>query len=882
MSSSLEAIALRTEYLENPVGIDITQPRFYWKCRGGNRQTAYQIICTCEGKTIWDSGKVCAANMTHIPYEGEKLRSKMRVGWSVRLWNEEDIPGDWSKAFFEMGLLDQGDWKGRWITGDYSPKKTKRYPVDYFKKAFLVTGKIAKARLYITACGVYEAKIDDKRVGDFYLAPGSTDYRKRIQYQVYDVTEMISGPGVKELTIALADGWYRGGISAWGITSVYGTRTKLRCFLEMTCEDGTEDCVESDDSFSWSNDGPLTFADFKDGERYDARKKPSFSGKARIAAEEKTNLCASNNVIPKRQESFPASLITTPSGKKVLDFKQNIAGTIRFTVQGKEGQKIFMRFGEILDENGEFTQKNIQVMRDPGYMNTWKLLKFVVKAANNGNMELKKYTLSPLQELEFICSGGEDSYEMAFGLFGYRYALIETEVPFNPEDFQAVAVYSDMERTGDFSCSNEDVNQLFHNTLWSMKGNFLDVPTDCPTRERLGWTGDAQIFFETGSYMMNIAPFYRKYIRDMEDAQKKNGCVAAILPYSGADFAYNMTGTSVGWACALVLIPYRFHKLYGDDRIIETYYPMMKKYAEYMVSHSGPRDRKKHRDNPYAKYAYEKGFHLGEWLEPKEFGENVSKVPQTEVSTAYFAHIMEIMARVAEETGHYSDSLKYQEYAAGAKKCYEHQYLKEVPDTDRQAKLVRPLAFGLAEGETEQALANRLFQSVQNRNYSVSTGFLSTPFLLPTLTKYGRADLAYGMLENTNEPSWLYEVRQGATTVWENWDGDASRNHYSPGSVCSWLFSDVLGIRCRGERHFEVAPLPGGSFRFAEGYYDSLYGCVRCRWEKTEEGGTVEVEIPANTTATVCINGEKHEVSTGKYQFKLPACCSGKGTLSEG
>lgn len=864
----MKAIALRTEYLENPIGIDEKKPRFYWKCQDGLQQTAYQIVCTCDGKTIWDSGKVCAAKTTHIPYEGERLLSKMRVDWSVRLWDEEDCSGEWSKAFFEMGLLEEGDWKGQWITGDYSPKKKERYPVDYFKKTFSVKENAARARLYITACGAYEAKIDGKRVGDFYLAPGSTDYRKRIQYQVYDLHEFIQDAGKKELTIALADGWYRGGISAWGFTNVYGKQTKLRCFLEIVSEDGSVEFVQSDDSFVWSNDGPLTFSDFKDGEHYDARKKPSFSGRARIAAEEKTILCASNNVIPRRQESFKASLITTPSGQKVLDFGQNIAGTIRFKVHGKEGQKIFMRFGEILDENEEFTQKNIQVMRDAGYMNTWKLLKFVVKAANNGNLEVKKYALSPLQELEFICSGGEDSYEMAFGLFGYRYALIETEVPVCPEDFNAIAVYSDMERTGEFSCSNADVNQLFHNTLWSMKGNFLDVPTDCPTRERLGWTGDAQIFFETGAYMMNVAPFYRKYIRDMEDAQKKNGCVSAILPYSGADFAYNMTGTSVGWACALVLIPYRFYKLYGDNRIIEKYYPMMRKYAEFMVSHTGPKDKKKHQDNPYAKYAYEKGFHLGEWLEPKEFDENISKVPQTEVSTAYFAHVMEIMAEVADETGHHSDSVKYQEYAVGAKKCYEHQYLQEVPDTDRQAKLLRPLAFGLAEGETEQALARRLFKSVENRNYSVGTGFLSTPFLLPMLTKYGRTDLAYGVLENTNEPSWLYEVKQGATTIWENWDGEASRNHYSPGSVCSWMFSDVLGIRCCGERHFEVSPEPGGSLNFAKGHYDSIYGCVSCCWEKTETGIKLDVEIPANTTATIYVGGTKHEVAAGKYQFK--------------
>ena len=356
----MKAMHLVTEYLTQPLGIDIEKPRFYWNCEGGVKQTAYQIIVKSGEEALWNSGKVESSSMTHIAYDGRPLKSRERIYWSVKLWDENGVGGEISTSCFEMGLLGPADWKAKWISGNYKPNKNTRYPVDYFRKVFSASEGVKKARLYITACGLYEASLNGQRVGDFIMAPGSTDYRKRIQYQTYDVTKHMQSENT--LDIQLADGWYRGSIGCFGPTNVFGRQTKLLCQLEITYADGKVETIVSDESFRWSNDGPIRFADLKDGEVVNAAMVPSYSGHA-VAVSEKVIPTASNNVFPKEQEVFTPKLITTPSGKRVLDFGQNIAGYIAFTVKGKLGQRIKLTCGEILDENGEFTQKNMQGKR---------------------------------------------------------------------------------------------------------------------------------------------------------------------------------------------------------------------------------------------------------------------------------------------------------------------------------------------------------------------------------------------------------------------------------------------------------------------------------------------------------------------------------------
>ena len=861
----MKAIRLRTEFLTEPLGLGIAAPRFYWNCEGGEKQIAYQIICKRRGETVWNSGKVESSAMTHIPYEGEQLHSRDRVYWSVKLWDENGEGGEIASSWFELGLLEASDWQAKWITGDYNPKKQYRQSVDCFKKSFASSKEIASARLYASARGLYDVHINGTRIEDFILAPGMTDYRKRIQYQTYDVMELLEKSNTVELR--LADGWYRGSSAAFGLTGVYGWQTSIIAQLEVTYTDGTRETICTDDTWAWSNDGPIRFADLKDGEVYNAMMKPSYNGKAQIVDAPKVPLVASNNVMVREKEHFTPKVLLSDDGKRVLDFGQNIAGYLKFTVRGGRGEPFRLVCGEILDEEGHVTLKNIQEeVSHKRYDQMAMMIKLMTWKA------IGTPTFSPLQEIRFTCSGNVDEYKTSFAVFGFRYVQIDGDVEF--EDIEAIAVYSDMAETGTFECSNELVNKLYSNTLWSMKGNYLDLPTDCPTRERLGWTGDAQIFFDTGAYLMDTSAFFRKWLQDMEDAQLKTGLLPAVLPYQGLDVMYNNTGMSVGWMDAIYLIPYRHYKRFGDKAVLEACYPMMKKYMDYLFAHLGMVDKQEAKANPFNQYTYEKGMHLGEWLEPEEFKEVITagkKPRHPEEATAYLYLTMKTIAEIADILGKDEEAKTCQEYAEGAKKAYDHLFVKTgTLDTDRQAKLVRPLALGLLDGEQKAWAQNRLVQAVKNRNYHVGTGFLSTPFLLGVLTEAGEAETAYKMLENTEKPGWLGEILDGATTVWENWEGTASHNHYSPGAVCQWLFDTVAGIRPDGENRFVINPIPGGTLTYAKASYKSLYGTVESGWEKNESGITFTVTVPANTTAQLALpNGDSWILKPGTHSYTI-------------
>lgn len=877
----MKAVRLRTEYLTEPMGLGIRNPRFYWNCEGGIRQTAYQVIAKRGTETVWDSGKVNSDAMTHIRYQGKGLRSRDIISWAVRLWDEEDRAGELSETRFEMGLLYPSDWNAKWISGNYQPSRKKRYPADCFCTQFKIPENLVKARLYASARGVYDVWVDGKRLEDFILAPGMTDYRKRIQYQVYDVTELLaslSGPATEHrIEMRLADGWFRGSVAAYGVTNVFGIQTSLLAQLELTDADGNVHKVVTDESWKWSNDGPIRFADLKDGEVYDASRTPTYSGSAKVVTDSDIAenyrigkkgplLAASDNVPVREQERLKPILLKGADGVRVLDFGQNIAGYLEFDIKGKKGTQLRLICGEVLNQKGCVDLTGIQETKP---VKGWSQLKLVTKLLGK---ELKgDITYTPKQEILFIASGGKDHYKTSFAVFGFRYVQVEGDLEIKPENFTAIAVYSDMEQTGGFVCSDERINRLVENTRWSMKGNFLDLPTDCPTRERLGWTGDAQIFFHTGAYLMDTAAFFRKWLRDMEDGQYDNGLLSAVIPYQGVEMMYKSTGTSVGWADAVYLIPYRYYKRYGDLELLKHCWPMMKKYGDYLMSHLGMSSKKAAKENPYNEYTYEKGVHLGEWLEPEKFRDKVygAQAKHPEECTAYFSLAMTTLAEIAGLLGESDYQNMFQKYADGARKAYEYLFVKTgTLDTDRQAKLVRPLALGMLKGETKEKVQKRLVKAVENYDYCVGTGFLSTPFLLPVLTEAGEVETAYRMLENTKKPGWLGEVSDGATTVWENWEGDLSQNHYSPGAVCEWLFDTAAGIRIEVGNRLTIIPHPGGSLTYARAEYMSPYGNVISGWKKAEDGITYEIVIPANVTATVILpDGREEWIGAGEHIF---------------
>ena len=703
----MKAIRIKTEFLTNPIGVDFQQPLITWNCEGGIKQTAYRIIANSNGTLAWDSGRVESASMRAI--YPQKLNSRDRIELSITLWDETDTTGESVESFFEMGLLDKSDWQAKWISGNYTVNPFIRYPVDCFKKEFDTTD-IKKARIYATACGIYELVLNGERVGDYVLAPGHTDYRKRVQYQTYDATELLKN-GKNVLTAALADGWYRGSCGAWGLKNQYGTRTKLLVQLEIEKNDGTRQVIVTDGSWSWSNDGSIRFADNQDGEIVDARLAPTYFGKAEVTSHKVTPV-ASNNVPIREKETFKPTVITTPSGKKVLDFGQNIAGYVKFSLDAKTGQAIKMRFGEMFDENGEFTQKNIQCAT--------------------------KNRQTPLQEIIYTAKDGLNEYKTKFAIFGFQYVLIEGDIEWNPEDFTAIAVYSDMEDTLSFDCSHELINKLVESTRWSTKNNHADVPTDCPTRERHAWTGDAQIFCNTAAYFFDYVPMVRKYVLDMCDGQRKNGVFRQITPVGGIDFYMNAMDGSAGWSDAGVLIPYRIYKRYGDVRILSKNYEAMKKYAKFKIGTIG-----KHYltslptglERKYSKMISNYGQSYGEWAEPTDV--NAFKIsdfinPHPEETTAYLVYMLETMAEIAELLGKEEDKELFLKKANLVRSGY--QKLIETPkysyDTDRQAKLVRPLYLKLLnEKQTEFAKA-RLLKALDNYGWRLGTGFLSTPFIL--------------------------------------------------------------------------------------------------------------------------------------------------------
>ena len=851
----MKAISLRTEYLVNPIGMDIRHPRLMWNCEGGTKQTAYRIVAKADEKTVWDSGKIVSERM-HADYPND-LASRQRVEWSVTLWDETDREGEPSEtAFFETGLLSASDFTAKWISGNYRVNKKKRYPVDCFKKAFSARN-VAKARLYITACGLYEARINGKRVGDFVLAPGHTDYTKRIQLQTYDVTELLEN-GENVITVDLADGWYRGSCGAWGLRNQYGTQTKLYAQLEITDKSGNKAVIGTDQTWAWSNDGAIRFADNKDGEIIEAWRTPSYSGFAKETKCDVTPV-SSNNVPVTEHERFSVQkVITTPGGAKVLDFGQNIAGYLSFAVMAKKGQKIKLRFGEMFDENGEFTQKNFQ-------------------CANK-----KRTRVTPLQQIEYYCKDGSNEYKTKFAIFGFQYVLIESDVEWKKEDFTAVSVCSDMEETLSFDSSNDLLNKLVQATRWSAKNNHADVPTDCPTRERHGWTGDAQIFCNTASYLFNFAPFARKYVHDMLDGQRKNGKFRQITPKGGVDFYMDFMDGSAGWSDAGVLIPYRIYKRYGDQKILENSYAAMKQYADFKIKTLGkwyPTAVRTGIDRKYKKYISNYGQSYGEWAEPTEVhitGFRDFACPHPEETTAYIVYMLQTMAEIAEVLGKQDDKKRFSEYAEKAKIGYGK--LIECPkfslDTDRQAKLVRPLYMGLLDEKQREFAKKRLITALEHYDWRLGTGFLSTPFILYVLEDID-VEYAYRLLENEQMPGWLFMPKMNANTIWESWEGTlaqggiASLDHYSKGAVLEWVVSEMCGIQVSGENEFTIAPKVGGHFTFAKCGYQSVYGTVKSDWRR-EGGKTVyTISVPANTSARIVLPDGERTVTAGEYEFTI-------------
>ena len=910
---ALHPADLRCESEINPVGLGETQPQLSWigeSPRRGETQHAYQVQVASAAELLeqgqgdlWDSGKVASDESAHVLYAGRPLVSRADCFWRVRVWDADDRPSAWSPvAHWQIGLLKPEDWQARWIQapqtpgtatilhatfetgdgqtkrdvtdlvnnalkaapdasivvnndtlgGELAPKKRQRLRVEYtyaglppatklfgekqrfslvdlgqalpsLRRSFTVGGPVRRATLYVTALGLYECTLNGQRVGDHVIATEWTDYNKRVRYQAYDVTTLLK-PGDNALGALLANGWYAGHLGNGGFQQ-YGKTPALLAQLEITGDDGQVQRIVSDSSWK-SSPSPVLASDFMLGEIHDARREtagwdaPGFDDHAwtdAVVREEPSRALDAQVAPPVRELlQLPARALTEPApGRWTFDLGQNMVGVVRLKVTAPAGTPITLRYGEMLSPDGTIYTANL-------------------RGATSTDV--------------YICKGGgEETWQPKFTFHGFRYVEV-TGLTAKPEPGAIIGhvLGSDTPKTGTFSCSNPALNQLVSNIEWGQRGNYLSVPTDCPQRdERLGWMGDAQVFVRTATHNADVSTFFDKWLVDVDDAQREDGAFNIVSPSRGVGYGVP------AWSDAGVICPWTIYQAYGDRRILERHLPAMTKWVEWCRAHSTGLIRDKDR-----------GPDFGDWL---AIGANT---PKDMIGTAYFAYSTHLLARAYQAVGNTEGAAKYGNLFKEIRAAFNQRYVKEDGriEGNTQCGYAMALKFGLLDAPQREKAVQYLADDIAAHGDHLTTGFVGVSYLLPVLTEGGRLDVAYRLLLQDTFPSWLFSVKQGATTIWERWDGWTpdkgfqspsmnSFNHYSLGSCGEWIAGTVAGIdwdeATPGYHRMIIRPRPGGGLTWAKGTLRTAYGEVGSKW--AIEGGRfkLDVWIPPNTSARV-------------------------------
>lgn len=847
---------LRCEYQIDPLGIDVAQPRLDWLLKShqaGATQSAYQVVV--DG--LWDSGKVDSPRQTYIIYGGPALKSGQRATWKVRVWDEAGKESAWSEpASFEAGLLDRSDWKGKWIGSSIIGGKYTTAPSPYLRKKISLDKKIESARLYATALGLYEFHINGKRVSDDVFTPGWTDYKHRVQYQTYDVTALLTA-GENAIGAILGDGWYCGHVE-WRGRQRWGDRPKFLAQIVVRFSDGSSTVIVTDESWKTSS-GPILESDMLMGESYDARlEMPGWDtagfddsewSKVKIfEVDPKIAITASAGPrVHRTQELRPIAPPDVkrhwPDYKYIYDLGQNMVGRIRLKVKAPRGTTVTIRHAEMLNPDGTLYVENLR------------------KAKQTDN-----YTTG---------SDETEIYEPRFTFHGFRYVEIlglpETARP-GDDLITGIVLHSDTPPTGSFECSDSLVNQLQKNITWGQRGNFLEVPTDCPQRdERLGWTGDAQVFIRTAAFNMDVASFFTKWARDCSDAQGPAGQIPPVVPTPDIWPTYTQSGDGgPAWADAAVICPWTVYLCYGDKRILEESYDTCRRFIDFLEKTSPGYIRA-------PQGADWQGF--GDWLSIN------AETPKDLIGTAFFARSADLMSRIARVLGKNEDAERYSKLFKAVRQAFSDKYISAggVLHCQTQTAYVLALHFDLQPAHLRGAAVDALVRDIEERNWRLSTGFVGSSYLPHVLSENGALDVAYKLLNQTQWPSWLYAVTKGATTIWERWDGwthdkgfqDAgmnSFNHYAYGAIGSWLYQVVAGIEIDearpGYEHIILRPQPGGGLTRASAAIESIRGKISSAWYYEGESFKWEIEIPSNTTATAHVPGGKTvELKSGRHQL---------------
>ncbi|CAM4296535.1 alpha-L-rhamnosidase [Paenibacillus endophyticus] len=839
---------LRCEYKENPIGIDVQKPRISWHIHSESRawlQAAYQLQISIDSdweNPIMDSGRINSSQSVHVEIGGIVLASRLRYDYRVRVWSEQGEETDWSEtAYWEMGLLEAGEWLADWISPPLETFPPESEVCPLIRRAFQVDRKVKSARIYATGLGLYELYVNGCRAGDCYFTPGWTSYNHQLQYQTYDVTDLLAS-GSNAIGAILGNGWYKGALTGSHKRNVYGDRSAFLMQLHIRYESNDEEVILATDTSWKARESAIRMSSIYDGETYDARLEIAdwcngrYDDESWFAVETpshpKNILTAQlNEPVRITDEILPIKLLSTPGGETVLDMGQNMVGWVRFTMKGQPGQEVMLQHAEVLDREGNFYTDNLRNAK---------------------------------QTIHYTLRGGEaETFEPHFTFQGFRFVkLIGFGEPIRLEDFTGVVLHSDMERTGDFRCSDPLVNQLQHNILWGQKGNFLDVPTDCPQRdERLGWTGDAQMFIRTAAHLMNVAPFFTKWLRDLAAEQREDGGVPFVIPHVLKETSHS----SAAWGDAAVICPWVLYQCYGDKRILEHQYESMKAWVEY-IRRQGENE-----------YLWNTGFHFGDWLGLDSKSDSyVGATDRELIATAFYAHSTSLLAKTAHILGKTEDSEQYEALRNRIRVAFQQEYVTPngrlaVPT---QTAHVLALMFNLVEKADKERTAGKLVELLQETDFHLTTGFVGTPYLNLVLSENGHSNAAYKLLHQTDYPSWLYQVTKGATTIWEHWDGIKqdgsfwsihmnSFNHYAYGAIGEWLYRYVAGIDldedAPGYKHFHIRPQPHETLTWAEASLESMYGAIHAKWQRSDESGMrMTVVIPPNTTASLLLPGAKY------------------------
>jgi alpha-L-rhamnosidase len=859
-SPSVTIAQVRFEHSRDALGIGTARPRLSWavttECPGW-----YQSACEIrsygpDGYLREQAGCVEFGESVLVSWPFAPLESRERVIVQVRVFGADGHPSEWSSpASVEAGLLHPGDWAARFVTPDWDEDTSRPQPCPLLRREFDVRPGVTRARLYVTALGVYEAQLNGVIVGDHVLAPGWTSYHHRLCYQTFDVTDLLH-EGRNVIGAILGDGWYRGRLGLLGgRRNTYGDRLALLAQLEIEYADGKTGQVATDGIWRAAT-GPILASDIYDGETYDARlERPGWSEPGyddhtwlgvRLLDRDLATLVAPSGPPGRRTELVaPATILPSPSGRTIVDFGQNLVGRLRLTVQGAAGQTITLRHAEVL-EGGDLCTRPLRFAQATDH-----------------------YTLR---------GGGIETWEPRFTFHGFRYAEVDGwPGALQADNIRAVVCHSDMERTGWFECSDPLVNRLHENVVWSMRGNFFYLPTDCPQRdERLGWTGDIQVFSPTACFLYDTAGLLSSWLADLAAEQAASG---GMVPFYVPHLMSTPISPAAAWGDAAVIVPWVLYQRYGDAGILAAQFESMRAWVELIAGIAGEGR------------LWEKRIQFGDWLDPEAPPDKPwdARTAPSLVATAYFAHSAELLGKAAGVLGRVADKARYLALAAEIRDAFAQEYVtlagRLLSDTATAYALALQFAL-LTNADQRQHAGKRLAALVRGSGYHISTGFVGTPLVCDALCNAGEYKAAYRLLMQRGCPSWLYPVTMGATSIWERWDsllpdgsvnpGEmTSFNHYALGVVADWLHRMAGGLApaAPGWRHIEIRPRPGGDLTFARARHRTPYGIAESSWKI--EGGkmTVEIEVPPNASASVSLPGHHSspiEIGSGRYHWSYP------------